>query len=258
MDPNQTIGTTPSGIDNVDPPGSNSRTETLPVGPTGTDGTTGTTHTQQIPPIGTSTHERSSAQDRSSPPVRTSVPERTSIPDRTEARVWNRPREKRPLTTKPDLNRRPIFPTPLAQTLEEMTELRGMVSSLIDEARNQKAAYRDIANRLDQAEQELAEYRANARERNQPLPDPLRETLNPQNAGAFGTPEISSARSGRYTGENMQRPPQQSMPPQSLSYNGLDEIDTGLQAQRSTPIQSQNIYMERTGEPRNRIPPLGN
>ena len=139
-----------------------------------------------------------------------------------------------------------------------MTELRGMVLSLIDEACNQKAAYRDIANRLDQAEQELAEYRANARERNQPPRDPLRETLNPQNAGAFGTPEIPSARSGRYTGENSQPPPQQSMSARSLSYNGLDEIDTGLQAQRSTPIQSQNIYMERTGEPRNRIPPLGN
>ncbi|KAF3503000.1 hypothetical protein F2Q69_00043530 [Brassica cretica] len=48
------------------------------------------------------------------------------------------------------------------------------------------------------------------------------------------------------------------MPQQSLSYSGLDEIDTGLQAQRSTLIQSQNKYMERTGEPRNRIPPLGN
>ncbi|KAF2595519.1 hypothetical protein F2Q68_00012207 [Brassica cretica] len=35
MDPNQTIGATPSGVDNVDPTGSNSRTETLPVGPTG-------------------------------------------------------------------------------------------------------------------------------------------------------------------------------------------------------------------------------
>ncbi|KAF2610522.1 hypothetical protein F2Q70_00012324 [Brassica cretica] len=41
MDPNQTFGTVPSGIDNADPTGSNSRTETLPVGPMGTDGTTG-------------------------------------------------------------------------------------------------------------------------------------------------------------------------------------------------------------------------
>ncbi|KAF2538900.1 hypothetical protein F2Q68_00021353 [Brassica cretica] len=54
-----------------------------------------------------------------------------------------------------------------------------MVSSLIDETRSQKAAYRAIANRLDQAERELVEHRANARERNQPQPDPLRETLNP-------------------------------------------------------------------------------
>ncbi|KAF2604454.1 hypothetical protein F2Q70_00026434 [Brassica cretica] len=69
------------------------------------------------------------------------------------------------------------------------------------------------------------------------------------------TPEISSARSGRYMGENSQRPPQQNMPQRSMSYSGLDEIDTRLQAQRSTPIQSQNIYMERPGEPWNRTPP---
>ncbi|KAF3502314.1 hypothetical protein F2Q69_00043529 [Brassica cretica] len=63
-----------------------------------------------------------------------------------------------------------------------------MVSSLIDEARNQNAAYRAIANRLYQAEHELTEHQANARERNQPTPGPLRETLKPHNAGAFGTP----------------------------------------------------------------------
>ncbi|KAF2598494.1 hypothetical protein F2Q68_00009710 [Brassica cretica] len=82
MDPNQTIGTTPSGIDNIDPNRSDSRTDTLHVGPTGADGTTGTTHTQQIPPIGTSNHEQTSVHNRSSPP------------DRTGARVWNRPEER--------------------------------------------------------------------------------------------------------------------------------------------------------------------
>ncbi|KAF2563669.1 hypothetical protein F2Q70_00017421 [Brassica cretica] len=180
-------------MDNIDPTGSNSRTDTLPIGPTGTDGTTGTTHTQQIPPIGTSNQKRSSVHDRSSPP------------DRTEAQVWNRPGERQAAD---DLIRpqssRPISPTPLAHTREEVTELRGMVSSLIDEARNQKAAYHAMANRLDQAERKLAEHRANARERHQSPPDPLRETLNPQNVGAFGTPEIPSARSGRYMGVNSQ------------------------------------------------------
>ena len=48
------------------------------------------------------------------------------------------------------------------------------------------------------------------------------------------------------------------MPQRSLSYSGLDEIDTGLQAQRSTTIQPQNKYTERTGEPRSRMQPLGN
>ncbi|KAF2530558.1 hypothetical protein F2Q70_00029595 [Brassica cretica] len=63
-----------------------------------------------------------------------------------------------------------------------------MVSSLIDETRNQKIAYRTIANRLDQAKRELAEQRANARERNQTPPDPLRGTSNPKNTGLFSTP----------------------------------------------------------------------
>ena len=107
-----------------------------------------------------------------------------------------------------------------------------MVSPLIDETRRQKVVYRTIANRLDQAERELAEHRVNAREnareRNQLPPDPLSEMLNPQNARAFSTPEIPSTRSRRYMGENSQQPPHQGMPQRSLSYSWLDEIDTGL------------------------------
>ncbi|KAF2595263.1 hypothetical protein F2Q70_00042813 [Brassica cretica] len=41
----------------------------------------------------------------------------------------------------------------------------------------------------------------------------------------------------------------------SLSYSGLDEIDTGPQRPQSTPIQFQNGSTERQGEPRTRIPP---
>ena len=125
MDPNQTVGTMPSGIDNIDPTGSNSRTDTLPVGPTGADGTTGTTHTQQNPPIGTLNQEQSSVHYRSSPP------------DRTGARVWNHPGERQAADYLiRSQSSRPISPTPLAQTREEVIELREMVSSLIDEARN--------------------------------------------------------------------------------------------------------------------------
>ncbi|KAF3593785.1 hypothetical protein DY000_02020625 [Brassica cretica] len=153
MDPNQTIGKTPSRVDKVDPIGSHSRTETLRTGRTGTDGTTGTAQTQRIPPIGTSNQDRPSSHDRSSPPDRTLIPDQTSIPDRTGARVWNRPGERQAAgdQTRPQ-SARPISSTPLTQTREEVTELRGMVSSLIDETRCQKAAYRTIANRLDQAE----------------------------------------------------------------------------------------------------------
>ena len=78
MDHNQTIGTTPLRINDVDPIGSNSRTETLP-GPTGTDWTVETAQTHQIPPIGSLKQDRASSHDRSSPPDQTSVPDRTSI-----------------------------------------------------------------------------------------------------------------------------------------------------------------------------------
>ncbi|KAG2287633.1 hypothetical protein Bca52824_047237 [Brassica carinata] len=131
-----------------------------------------------------------------------------------------------------------------------------MLSSLIDEIRNQRVANQTITNRLDQAERELAEQRAaNIRERNQTPLDPLRATSNPQSIGLFGTPEIPSARSGRYTGENSERPPPQGMTHRSLSYSGLDEIDPGLQRPRSTPIQFQNRSTERQGEPRTWIAP---
>uniref|UniRef100_M4DC13 Uncharacterized protein n=1 Tax=Brassica campestris TaxID=3711 RepID=M4DC13_BRACM len=81
-----------------------------------------------------------------------------------------------------------------------------MMTTLINEIRGQRTTNQTLANRLDQAEKELAEYRAaNARERNQAPLDPLRATSNIQSTRLFGTPEIPSARSGRYTGENSER-----------------------------------------------------
>ncbi|KAF3608156.1 hypothetical protein DY000_02050093 [Brassica cretica] len=161
--------------------------------------------------------------------------------------------------TADDLTRsqsRPISPTPLAQTREEVTELRGMVSSLIDFIHNQWIANQTTANRLDHAERELAEYRAaNAPERNQTPLDPLKGASNFQNTGLFGTPEIPNARSGCYTREKSQQSPSQGMTHRSLSYSEMDEINTGLQRPRSTPIQFQNGSTERQEKPRTRIPP---
>ncbi|KAF2614211.1 hypothetical protein F2Q70_00012472 [Brassica cretica] len=244
MDPIQAIRTTPSRVNDVDPMGSDSGTETIPSGPTGTSGATGTTQAQRIPPIGTSSKDRSPAIDQ------------TSIPERVRARVWNRPGDWQSAEDPTRSQSKPILPTPLAQTRGELTEIRGMVSTLIDEIRSQTIVNQTIANRLEQAEKELADHRAaNSRERNQTSLDPLWSTSNPQNAGLFGTPEIPSARSGRYTGENSQLPPLLGMTHRSLSYCGLYEIDTGLQRPRSTPIQFQNRSTERHGEPRTRIPP---
>ncbi|KAF3515448.1 hypothetical protein DY000_02058467 [Brassica cretica] len=69
MDPNQTAGTTPSRVNDIDPIGSHSGTEVTPTGLTGANDTTGTTQTQRIP-IATS------SQDRSLPINQTSIPER--------------------------------------------------------------------------------------------------------------------------------------------------------------------------------------
>ncbi|KAF2590584.1 hypothetical protein F2Q70_00038405 [Brassica cretica] len=244
MDPNKTNGTTSSGVNDIDPIRSDSRAGKTPTGLTGANDATETAPTQRIPPIGISN------QDRSLPINQTTLPERAG------ARVWNRPGDR---SSSDDLTRsqsRPISPTPLAQTRGELTELRGMMTTLIDEICSQRIANQAIAYRLDQAEMELTEHRAaNIRERNQTPLDPLRTTFNPQSTGLFGTPEIPSARSGRYARENSQRPPPQGMTHRSLSYSGLDEIDTGLQRPRSTPIQFQNGSTERQGEPRTRISP---
>ncbi|KAF2608562.1 hypothetical protein F2Q68_00043214 [Brassica cretica] len=222
MDPNQTAGTTPSRVNDIDLIGSDSGTEVTPTGSTGANDATGTTQMQQIPLIATS------SQDRSLPINQTSIPERVG------ARVWNHSGDRQSADDLTRSQSRPISPTPLTQTREEMTELRGMLSSLIGE---------------------IQQRAANIRERNQTPLDPLRATSNPQSTSLFGTPEIPSARSGRYTGENSQRPPPQGMTHRSLSYSGLDEIDTGLQRPRSTLIQFQNGSRERQGEPRTRIPP---
>ena len=144
MNPNKTTGTTPSRVNNIDPIGSDSGTEVTPTGLTGANDATGTTQTQQIPPIATS------SQDRSLPI------NQTSIPERVRARVWNRPGDRQSADDLTRSQSRPISPTPLAQTREEVTELQGMLSFLIDKIHNQRIANQTIANRLDQAEKELA------------------------------------------------------------------------------------------------------
>ena len=136
MDPNQTTGTTSSGINDVDPIGSDSGAGVTPTGLTWTNDATKTAPAQRVPPIGTS------SQDRSLPINQTMVPERTV------ARVWNHPRDR---SSSDDLTRsqsRPISPTHLAQTRGELTELREMMTTLIDEIPSQRIANKAIANRL--------------------------------------------------------------------------------------------------------------
>ncbi|KAF3578274.1 hypothetical protein DY000_02030481 [Brassica cretica] len=90
-------------------------------------------------------NDGTSSQDRSLPI------NQTTIPVRAGARVWNRPGDR---SSSDNLTRSqsiPISPTPLAQTRGELTELQGMMTTLIEEIRSQRIANQAIANRLDQA-----------------------------------------------------------------------------------------------------------
>ncbi|KAF2556461.1 hypothetical protein F2Q68_00017201 [Brassica cretica] len=126
MDPNQTIGTAPSRVNNIDPVGSDPRTGVIPTGLTGANDATKTAQTQRIPPIGTS------SQDRSLPI------NQTSIPERARDRVWNRPGDRQFSDDQTQSQSRPISPTPLAQTRGELTKLRGVMTTLIDKIHSQK------------------------------------------------------------------------------------------------------------------------
>ncbi|KAL0641051.1 hypothetical protein Bca4012_097450 [Brassica carinata] len=104
MDPNQTTGTAPLTVNDINPVGPDLGTRVTPIGLAGANDATETAPTQQIPPIETS------CQDGSLPINQTSISERAG------ARVWNRPGD-RPSSN--DLTRsqsRLISPTPLAQT----------------------------------------------------------------------------------------------------------------------------------------------
>ncbi|KAG2288460.1 hypothetical protein Bca52824_048064 [Brassica carinata] len=118
MDPNQTSGTTPSGINDIDLIGSNSPAGVTPVGLTGTTDATGTTPMQHIPPIGTSIWNRPGKKPPSDDPTRPqsrpisptlideiqsqhptykvpdcSAPQRSQAPDPdfTREKIWNDP-----------------------------------------------------------------------------------------------------------------------------------------------------------------------
>ncbi|KAF3593948.1 hypothetical protein DY000_02022976 [Brassica cretica] len=102
MDPNQTTETAPSRVNDIDPVGPDSGTGVTPTGLTGANDVTETAQTQRIPPIGTS------SQDRSLPINQTSIPERAG------ARVWNRPGDRKSSDVLTRSQSRPISSTPLS------------------------------------------------------------------------------------------------------------------------------------------------
>uniref|UniRef100_A0A0D3CQU6 Retrotransposon gag domain-containing protein n=1 Tax=Brassica oleracea var. oleracea TaxID=109376 RepID=A0A0D3CQU6_BRAOL len=92
MDPNQTTGTAPSRVNDIDPIGPDSGNGVTPTGLTGANDTTETAQTQRIPPIGTSSQDRS-------PPIN-----QTSIPERAGARNGSTERQGEPRTRIPPPN----------------------------------------------------------------------------------------------------------------------------------------------------------
>ncbi|KAJ4885539.1 hypothetical protein Rs2_35632 [Raphanus sativus] len=131
---------------------------------------------------------------------------------------------------------RPISPTPISQTREEVTELRGMIRTLADKAREQKLAHRNIGNQLEQNDRELAEHWASVRGSNPPS----------RNTGTFGTSYFLSTRFGRYVGENTQQNPQPNSAYRNLNYGGSGEDPTGVRGSPSTPLCAQNGTAGRT------------
>ena len=86
----------------------------------------------------------------------------TTVPDRYRFRVWIRAGDRPPVdsSTTRSQSARPISPTTITQTREEVAELRGMIRTLVYKDREQEIAHQTITNRLEQAERELAENRA--------------------------------------------------------------------------------------------------
>lgn len=233
MDPNQTTGTAPSTVNDINLVGPDSETGVIPTGLAGTNDATQTAPTQQIPPIETS------SQDRSLPINQTSISERAG------ARVWNRPGD-RPSSN--DLTRsqsRLISPTPLAQTRGELTELRGMMTTLIDKIRSQRIANQSNANRLDPSRKGARRASSCKHSRKTSnTPRSVKSDVQPSKRWTVrysGDPKRSI---WALHGRNSQRPSPQGITHRSLSYSGLDQINTGL----PTPTKHSDPIPERINE----------
>ncbi|KAF3604232.1 hypothetical protein F2Q69_00035794 [Brassica cretica] len=159
----------------------------------------------------------------------------TSNPDQVRPYVWTRSGER---------SSRPISPSPLAQSREEVTELQGMVASLVDKTRDQEIAYRMVTNRLEQAEKELVEYRARSLEGIRSRSNPPVNTPISHSAGIFCTPDFSSARSGRYSGENSQQRPPSGTTYRNLSYNSTIGGQGSPNLPSQTQVRSEGVRIE--------------
>ena len=139
MDPNQSQSGNPSGITDPDLNGSNPRSDVPPAGLSGL-----------------------TPSDTSQPRNQSQGTIRVTTQSQTGARVWTRPGKNLPgddSTTRTH-STRPISPTPLSQTREQVAEMASLMASLVDKTRTQEIAYRNIADRLERTERELAEHRA--------------------------------------------------------------------------------------------------
>ncbi|KAJ4876007.1 Uncharacterized protein Rs2_41025 [Raphanus sativus] len=144
--------------------------------------------------------------------------------DRYGARIWSRTGDRLPIVSllTRTQSTRPIFPMQITQAREEVAELRDMVQTLLDKAREE-----EIIN---------------------PPPRAL-------NGRAFGTPSFSSAQSGRYVGDNSLNNPYASSIYRNLSYNGPGEYPVGTQGSPSIPLRTRNGLAGRVDGLQNETPP---
>ncbi|KAG5375450.1 hypothetical protein IGI04_040046, partial [Brassica rapa subsp. trilocularis] len=173
-------------------------------------GATGTSPTQRILLIGTLSEDRPTPINQ------------TTIPEQTRAGFGTIPETDHP---------------PTSNSISIQTDFTNSSSP------NPRGTDRTLRNddnpnrpdsRLDQAEKELAEYRAaNARERNRASLDPLRATSKVQSTRLFGT-------------KNPKRPIR------TIHGREFGTVPTAGHRPPNTPIQFHNGSTERQGEPRTR------
>ncbi|KAL0729956.1 hypothetical protein Bca4012_026049 [Brassica carinata] len=156
---------------------------------------------------------------------------RVTTQSQTGARVWTRTEQNLPgddSTTRTHPTR-PISPTPLSQTREQVAEMASLMA-------------------------ELAEHRDSTQTQPGNRSDPSFQTPTSRTNEAFRTPEFPCSQSARYPGETSQHPSRPIPAARGLNYDGSSEIPAESQRTPDTPSSTHDTPNLRPGEARSQIP----